>query len=356
MDLGDLWSGSNTFVPFGRFRRFFHQPDECYRTQMGLARGLGTYDYLRAPQFDLQDVHNDSFSRTYFDLPKKYKYDQSRGIGAANTFYFPAQRKATHPQDTTRSSRKDRLGQHSSLVEVYNKSPTKGLDWMGRVQRQVGVLERAEWEGMRHFARLRGVYHYRDVSFFEFEDLANYDTLHGRLFSRSAPVSENDAHLWTEQLIETQVELKKLGVYLNSWDLKDFLVDGRGTVKLADMRGGMNLFKHNDDGSVRSFLDLVGDDNTTLPEMKRGDDTIDPDKAAVYMIGRTLRKTLSHPGHARLLTNEVANFIQTATATDPQARSTLNELLCHSWMIFPPPPGPVVTLEPLRRPPHKAHH
>ncbi|CEL92622.1 unnamed protein product [Vitrella brassicaformis CCMP3155] len=129
-DLGDLLSGSNSFVPFGRFRRSFHLPDECHRTQMGLARGLGTYDYLRAPQFDLEDVHNDSYSRTYFDLPEKYKYDQTTqtGIGAADTFYLPAQRKTTHPQDTTCSSRKDGLGQRSSLTEMGTWSPHKGLD------------------------------------------------------------------------------------------------------------------------------------------------------------------------------------------------------------------------------------
>ncbi|CEL92623.1 unnamed protein product [Vitrella brassicaformis CCMP3155] len=231
------------------------------------------------------------------------------GVGAANGDYFPAERLANHPQDTCRSSRKDGLGQHSTLAQVPNRGQVMGDDWMGRVQRQVGVLERAEWKGMSHFAKLRGVYHYREWSFCEFEDMDSYSTLHGRLFARKAPMSEHEAHHWTRQLVETQQELKKLRVYVGSWDLKDYLVDGSGTVKIADMNGGRHFHPYSQ--------------NILFHPYSQG----------------------TH--NCRLITNEAADFIQTATATGPQERPTLNELLRHSWVLFPPPGAVASTLPPL---------
>ncbi|CEM29592.1 unnamed protein product [Vitrella brassicaformis CCMP3155] len=342
-----LIRGDNTFIPMGEFRRLFHQPWETYRTPVGRERGVPEYDCLAVPQYDLEDVPDDSFPQTYFRWDGRHA-DEDVGTHGVPWPYFHAERLPSHPQDSHPASRfsRDGLGKRSTLMAI-DIVEERGRDSMARVQREIDMFQRAQREGRKHFARLRGAYHYRKRTFMEYEDMRGWRTLDSQLGEGAGRVmSERDASRWARQLIETHKELRGMRYYHGQGNRREYLVDKEGTIKLADVGTGA-FARYRNDGTVNVFRQRVTNNKATPPEVvvsSRYNTSFDPEKASVFCIGHLVGNFLSAKTSPRPLSPGAIDFVRHATAADPSQRPTLDELMVHSCLASSSSAAPTPSL------------
>ncbi|CEM00770.1 unnamed protein product [Vitrella brassicaformis CCMP3155] len=337
----------------GEFRRLVHQPWETYRTPLGRQRGVPEYDCLAVPQYDLEDVPDDSYPQTYFRWDGRHA-DEDVGVHVP---YFHAERLPSHPQDTHPASRfsRDGLGKHSTLmaIEMVDDKGRQGAGFDGEGAAEIDMFQRAQREGRQHFARLRGAYHYRKRTFIEYADLREVRTLESQLGEGGAmtehdasrePVPEKAGVRHDERRADRLYRRGHYCAETQKGNLSDYLVNKEGTIKIADISGGRPFERYRNDGTVNVFRQLIADKEATPPEVvvsSRYNTSFDPEEASVFCIGHLVGKLLFAKSSHRHLSPESLKIVRHATAADPAQRPTLNELMVHSWIIFPPPPSAV---------------